>query len=474
MFQVTFTFENQRDVVVSVPPDSNLLEVAREANVAIDAPCSGNGSCGKCRVKLLSGELECLPTSHITQEELDEGWRLSCGCKIVSDVTVLVPDIASAYQSRMQTADLSSGKEIAVFEKLQADIQAAGIPLENTFITCKLTMSPPSLDDTMPDNERIIWALRAETGAERIILPYSVLKKLPDILRDSNFCVNVTARWEDHLLRFCDVRPGWDESPACALAIDIGTTTVAAVLADIRTGKLLAKASSGNGQIRYGADVINRIVEQSKPGGIQRLQDAIVKETLRPIIAGLCSSAGVKANRIVRVCVASNTTMNHLLLGIDAEPVRMEPYIPAFFHVYDLRASDVGLSVNRTADMRLAPNIGSYVGGDISAGVFTTLLWNKEEFSLFVDLGTNGEIVFGNQDFMMTCACSAGPAFEGGDISCGMRATDGAIEAVTIDCATMEPTFTIVGEEGQKPVGLCGSGIIDMIVELFRCGIINA
>lgn len=474
MFQVTFTFENQPDVVVSVPPDSNLLEVAREANVAIDAPCSGNGSCGKCRVKLVSGELECLPTSHITQEEYDEGWRLSCGCRIVSDVTVLVPDIASAYQSRMQTADLSSGKEIAVFEKLQADIQAAGVPQENTFITVKLTMDPPTLDDTMPDNERIIWALRAATGAERIVLPYPVLKKLPHVLRESDFCVNVTARWEADLLRFCDVRPGWDESPACALAIDIGTTTVAAVLADIQTGKLLAKASSGNGQIRYGADVINRIVEQSKPGGIQRLQDAIVKETLRPIIAGLCASAGVKANRIVRVAVASNTTMNHLLLGLDAEPVRMEPYIPAFFHVYDLRAADVGLTVNRTADMRLAPNIGSYVGGDISAGVFTTLLWDKDEFSLFVDLGTNGEIVFGNRDFMMTCACSAGPAFEGGDISCGMRATDGAIEAVTIDCATMEPTFTIVGEEGQKPVGLCGSGIIDMIAELFRCGIINA
>ena len=474
MFQVTFTFENQPDVVVSVPPDSNLLAVAREANVAIDAPCSGNGSCGKCRVKLLSGTLEDLPTSHITQEEYDEGWRLSCGCRIVSDVTVLVPDIASAYQSRMQTADLSSGKEIAVFEKLQADIQAVGIPLENTVLTTKLTMEPPTLDDTMPDNERIIWALRAETGAERIILPYPVLKKLPTVLRESDFSVNVTARWDGGVLRFCDVRPSWDESPACALAIDIGTTTVAAVLADLKTGKLLAKASSGNGQIRYGADVINRIVEQSKPGGIQRLQDAIVKETLRPIIAELCASAGVKTDRIVRVAIASNTTMNHLLLGLDAQPVRMEPYIPAFFHVYDLCAADVGLTVNRTADLRLAPNIGSYVGGDITAGVFTTLLWNKEEFSLFVDLGTNGEIVFGNQDFMMSCACSAGPAFEGGDISCGMRATDGAIEAVTIDCATMEPSFTIVGEEGQKPVGLCGSGIIDMIAELFRCGIINA
>lgn len=474
MFQVTFTFEDQPDKVVSVPPDSNLLEVAREANVAIDAPCSGNGSCGKCRVKLLSGQLESLPTTHITQEEYDEGWRLSCGCRIVSDVTVLVPDIASAYQSRMQTADLSSGKEIAVFEKLQADITAAGIPHENTFMTAKITMAAPTLEDTMPDNERLTWAVQAATGAETVVIPYCVLKQLPDVLRESDFTVNLTGRWSGTTLTILDLCPSWDESPACALAIDIGTTTVAAVLADIRTGKLLAKASSGNGQIRYGADVINRIVEQSKPGGVKRLQDAVVKETLRPIIAGLCGSAGIKTHRIVQVCVASNTTMNHLLLGLNAEPVRMEPYIPTFFHATGIRAAEVGVPVNPAADLRLAPNIGSYVGGDITAGVFTTLLWNKDEFSLFVDLGTNGEIVFGNRDFMMSCACSAGPAFEGGDISCGMRATDGAIEAVTIDCASMEPTYTIVGEEGQKPVGLCGSGIIDMIAELFRCGIINA
>lgn len=242
-----------------------------------------------------------------------------------------------------------------------------------------------------------------------MVIPYPVLRKLPTTLRESQFDVCVTLRREGDAVIVCDVRPGWDESPACALAIDIGTTTVAAVLADIKTGKLLAKASSGNGQIRYGADVINRIVEQSKPGGIQRLQDAVVKETLRPIVAGLCAKAGVKANRIVQVAVASNTTMNHLLLGVNAEPVRMEPYIPAFFHAADIRAEEVGLPVNRTAPLRLAPNIGSYVGGDITAGVFTTLLWKKEEYSLFVDLGTNGEIVFGNQDFMMSCACSAGP-----------------------------------------------------------------
>ena len=474
MFQVTFTFENQSPVVVTAPPDSNLLNVAREANVAIDAPCSGNGSCGKCKVKLVEGELLSPQTGHISDEEYADGWRLSCGSKVIGDVTVLVPDIASAYQSRMKTADLSSGEEIAVFEKLEAEIKAAGIGFTNDFVTGIVTMAEPTLDDTMPDNERLVWAIQEQMGAETVELPYYVVKKLAVVLREANFSVKVTGEKKDGHLKVYDLAASDDETPACAMAVDIGTTTVAAVLVDLFTGKLLAKASSGNGQIRYGADVINRIVEQGKDGGVKRLQDAVVKETLRPILAGLCASAKVKAGRIMRVCVASNTTMNHLLLGLDAGPVRMEPYIPSFFSVTDLKAADIGLSVNPSAELRIAPNIGSYVGGDITAGTLATLLWNKEEFSLFVDLGTNGEIVFGNQDFMMSCACSAGPAFEGGDISCGMRATDGAIEAVTLDVDTMEPTYKIVGDEGQKPVGLCGSGIIDMISELFRCGIINA
>ena len=246
------------------------------------------------------------------------------------------------------------------------------------------------------------------------------------------------------------------------------------MLTDLETGKLLAKGSSGNGQIRYGADVINRIIEQGKNGGKKKLQHAIVKETLVPIIANLCRTAGISARSILRLCVAANTTMNHLFVGVDAESVRMEPYIPSFFAWEGMLAGDLKLPANPLAPVIIAPNIGSYVGGDITAGTLATGLWDKDEMSLFIDLGTNGELVFGNRDFMMSCACSAGPAFEGGDISCGMRATDGAIEACVIDKETMEPTLTIVGEAGQKPVGICGSGIIDIISELFRCSIINA
>lgn len=171
--------------------------------------------------------------------------------------------------------------------------------------------------------------------------------------------------------------------------------------------------------------------------------------------------------------VASNTTMNHLLMGINADPLRMEPYIPTFFKTNSLYASDIGIQIHPDAHIILAPNIGSYVGGDITAGTLVSLLWDKPEFSLFIDLGTNGELVFGNNEFMVSCACSAGPAFEGGDISCGMRATDGAIEACRIDKETMEPTYDVIGDPGTKPIGLCGSGLIDVISELFKAGMIS-
>ncbi len=470
MFELTFRFENgDSPVVITAADGENILETARKANVAIDAPCSGNGSCGKCRVQILKGEVEGLQTQHISDEEFADGWRLSCCTKPLSDLEIMVPDIASAYRSRMKTADLSSGEEIAIFENLLAGVREAGISLSNSFESVDITLDEPSLDDTMPDNERLVRVLEAETECT-VSLPFYALRKLPEALRENHFKLRVWGERIDDRFTVYD----FGDDKLCGLGVDIGTTTVSAVLFDLADGKLLAKASGGNGQIRYGADVINRIIEQGKNGGRKKLQDAIIKETLVPLIAALCKDANISAKRIVRMCVAANTTMNHLFVGVDAEPVRTEPYIPAFFHYEELKAQDLGLPIHPNAAVRIAPNIGSYVGGDITAGTFAGMIWNKEEMSLFIDLGTNGELVFGNSDFLMSCACSAGPAFEGGDISCGMRATDGAIESCVIDKETMEPSFGIIGGEGQKPVGLCGSGIIDLIAELFRCGIINA
>lgn len=473
MFKVTFSFEDGSVVEAFANAGDNLLEVARGANVAIDAPCSGNGACGKCRVQLKSGELESKKTLHISDEEYQAGWRLSCCSKISADVNVLVPDIASAYKSRMKVADLSSKEEIAIFENAKSDIQLAGIELKNSLEVVDVLMDVPSLDDTMPDNERLTRALRKYLNINRVRIPYVVLKKLPDVLRENNFAVKCVIRATSDDMYVYDIFGKDEDVIIGGLAIDIGTTTVSAVLINMENGEILAKSSAGNGQIRFGADVINRIVESQKPGGQKKLQDAVIKETINPMIHEMCKSAKFPKDHIYRMCVASNTTMNHLFAGINADPLRTEPYIPAFFKTNSLFASDVGVDINKDAHIIMAPNIGSYVGGDITAGTLVSQIWNRPEFSLFIDLGTNGELVFGNSDFMMSCACSAGPAFEGGDISCGMRATDGAIEACTIDKETMEPTYKIVGDPGTKPVGLCGSGIIDVISELYICGIIN-
>ena len=471
--RVTFQIEGATPVTIECNAGDNLLELARRANVAIDAPCSGNGSCGKCRVQLIEGQLESIPSRHITDEEYNAGWRLSCNSKVLSDCTVLVPDIASAYQSRMKTADLSSPKEIAIFEDAKAVMQESGIEFTNNFLALDVVVDAPTLDDTMPDNERLSWAIQSQLGVEKVHIPFCVMRKLASTLRAHDFHVCVKGRREEDTFHCMEIS-GPEDTAIVGCAIDIGTTTVTMVLTDLTSGKLLAKGSSGNGQIRYGADVINRIIESGRPGGRKKLQDAIIKETMTPIIAKLCQSAGISAGSILRLSIGANTTMNHLLLGVDAEPVRMEPYIPSFFGWEGLLAGDLKLPANPQAPVIIAPNIGSYVGGDITAGTLASGIWDKDEMSLFIDLGTNGELVFGNRDFLMSCACSAGPAFEGGDISCGMRATDGAVEACTIDKTTMNPTLSVIGDEGQKVVGICGSGIIDIISELYRCGIINA
>ena len=473
MYKVTFKFENSEDVIVFAALGENLLEVARKTNVAIDAPCNGNAACGKCKVRLLGGELDSKKTHHITDEEYAGGWRLACCSKICADVEIMVPDIASAYKSRMKVADLSSPDEIKIFDDLKKQVTEAGITLKNDMKIVSLKMSEPTLDDTMPDNERFTRALRAQTGVNVIRISYTALNKLAFVLRESHFDIQVVLRETEKDLFVYDVFEKEKNVIVGGMAVDIGTTTVSAIIIDMLTGEILAKGSAGNGQIRYGADVINRIIESGKPGGREKLQKAVIDETINPLIDTMCKQAHLDHSQLYRLCIASNTTMNHLLLGVFADPVRMEPFVPSFFKTNSVYAYNIGIKVNPDAHIILAPNIGSYVGGDITAGTFVSMVWNKPEFSLFIDLGTNGEIVFGNSDFMFSCACSAGPAFEGGDISCGMRATDGAIEACTIDEETMEPTYSVVGDPGTKPVGICGSGIIDIIAELFRCKIIS-
>ena len=472
MNKIIFRIEGGEDVSIFAADGENLLSLARKSNIAIDAPCSGNGSCGKCRVRLLTGSLDGEPSRHISAEESAQSWRLACASSVNGDAVLLIPETAFSYQNHIKTTSISSDIETAVYYSLIHSLEAAGMAQGGSIRSVNIRLNPPTLDDTMPDNERLSRSVSSVLGVECVSLPYSVLQTMPEFLRDNDFDVCCVARITVDSAEILDLLPGGEEKAyVCGLAVDIGTTTVSGLLVDMETGEILATANAGNGQIRYGADVINRIIEQRKPGGVAGLQKAIITDTLLPMISDMCAVAGIPLSRIYQMTVASNTTMNHLLLGINANFLRTEPYIPAFFELEPFDPSQLGVILAPTAKMGVAPNIGSYVGGDITAGTLASMIWDSPELSVLIDLGTNGEIVFGNNEFLMSCACSAGPAFEGGDISCGMRAADGAIEACIIDAATMEPSITVIG--GGKPVGLCGSGLIDAVAGLFRAGIIN-
>ena len=393
MYTLTFKIEGKPDVKCQVEAGTNLLDAAVSEGIEIDAPCAGNGTCGKCRVRLISGAVDMPQNPHLPYIDYEEMWRLACQSKVIGDAVVWVPASASAFKEDIATADLSTPEELSRYENAMEGIFSTGIA------------------------------------------------------------------------KGCTAK-------GCGIAIDIGTTTVTAALLDLETGKVLSKASRGNGQIRFGADVINRIIQQMKPGGKERLQKAVKEESLFPIIDALLKDSGKKEEDIARYVIAGNTTMEHLFMGADGDSIRLEPYVPEFLELSGVTVKDTGLPGQPDASVILAPNVGSYVGGDITSGVLDTLLWDSDEMTLFIDLGTNGELVFGNRDYMLCCACSAGPAFEGGDITCGMRATKGAIDSVHIDEETLEPEYTLIS--GEKPLGLCGSGLIDIISELFRTGAINS
>ena len=392
MFTITFVLEGAAPVTIDANANENLLDVARKANVAIDAPCSGNGACGKCRVRLAEGYLDSPQNRHITSEEYEAGWRLACCSKVVGDATIEVPDIASAYRSRMKIADLDSPEEIAIFDNLRQQMLEAGFAFQSDLSFLPLELSEPTLDDTMPDNERVIRAVEKATGCpyENIIMPYSVLRDLSWVLRESEWHVKCVISRDGDRIHIRDVLPSENTDPIVGFALDLGTTSLAGLLVDLQSGKILAKASCGNGQIRYGADVINRIIESEKRGGRRRLQDAVVKESIIPMLVQMYQSANINPRRIYRMVLAGNTTMNHLLLGLYSDPVRMEPFVPSFFRTNYIYVRDIGLKMNPLAELVVAPNIGSYVGGDITAGAFASMIWNSPEMSLFIDLGTNG------------------------------------------------------------------------------------
>jgi len=467
MDKCTITFK-PTGKIVEVAKGTNLMEAARKADVFLDAPCGGKGHCGKCRVTVKSGQHKHEYTPLLTEDEIKQGIRLACLTWIQEDMTVELREVDVINDIMVE--DITSKSNTKLINRALNILKRSGIKVGTSLKMVPLTLPKPSIDDNIPDLERVQRELRTILGCEKINWHIDVLRKLPVALRRANNEITLTLLKTENGYNIINIAGGKNTS-SYGLCVDVGTTTVAACLVELDTGEVKSSANSGNLQMQYGGDVINRIIYSTKKNGLEKLNHAIIEGTVNQLLKEMIRKLAITENEIVFSVFAGNTTMAHLLLGVCAENIRLEPYIPAFRNAPTLKASDISLGINKNAPVFILPNVASYVGGDIVAGVLASGLWDNNETVLFMDLGTNGEIVLGNKEWMLTCACSAGPAFEGGEISSGMRAASGAIDEVKIDRHNLKPIIKVIGN--TKPKGICGSGIIDLIAEMFLKGIID-
>ncbi|XTR37558.1 corrinoid activation/regeneration protein AcsV [Paraclostridium tenue] len=449
----------------------NLLDVIRDNKIFIDAPCNGSMVCGKCKVKLIHGNVDSEMNVHISNEERNQGYILSCASKIIEDIEIEIPSKLSSSINEMKIEGSDKNDDKKIFEKSINMLKENGLEFTNNILKKYIELEEPNLDDNISDIDRLQRYIRNNIGYENIDFSIEFLKKVPIALREDKFKVTITYEEKTNYIYLIDIESGNTEDKLYGISVDIGTTSVVVCLVNLNNNKIIDKASSGNAQIKYGADVINRIIYSTKKDGLENLRKSIIYETINPLLETMYERNSINKNNVISFIVAGNTTMSSLFLGVYSDFLRQEPYIPPFVNSPNLKGKDVGININPNGQIYLAPSVASYVGGDITSGVLSAGIWTSEENVLFIDLGTNGEIVFGNKDYMMTCACSAGPAFEGGGISCGMRASNGAIEKIDIDKLTLKPELTIIGD--CRPVGICGSGIIDLICKMMINGIVD-
>lgn len=465
---VTFLPDN---ITVSVDEGENLLSVAAASGVYIHAYCGGDGVCGKCKVKLEEGELRA-EKANIHQEEWDKGFRLACMAKVVSDVVVSIPEMTTA-----------SGKALKRKPKTTSTISAKALDsligtweIDPPVSKLYLELDPPSMEDNISDMQRVMRGIKLAMPGDSREPSYDhpeLIKTLSHTLREADWKITLLllrGKYQGETFRIIDVEPGDTTDRLYGLAVDIGTTTCSGVLIDLNTGKIIAEASGYNGQISYGEDVISRIIYAGRPGGLQALQEKVVA-TINSIIDDICRKMIISPADISYIMAAGNTVMSHLLLGLDPKFIREAPYVPSISQFPLTRAAGLGIHAHPSVRLFLYPCIASYVGGDIVSGVHACQMAKSDLVTLFIDIGTNGEIVVGNGEWMVCAACSAGPAFEGGGIKHGMRASNGAIENFHIHPETFDPMIVTIGQ--IKPSGICGSGLISIASELLEAGVID-
>ncbi len=459
------------DRQVTVEDGQSLIRAAMDAGVHINASCGGEGVCGKCRVIIESGEVEGGVSEQLSQEDLDNGYRLACLSKVKSDLTVRIPT-ESSIDAKVLNLQATARKTARIKQLNLEDLREKGMfvpPVEEIYVE----MPVPEGADNESDVTRLVDSLQRDHNERRLEFDLSVIRKLPDVARQSDFKVTATIARpvrENGKNRVINLQAGNTTDRNFAIAIDIGTTTIYGQVIDLISGKVLSQYGDFNAQISYGEDIISRIVYAEKEGGLEKLHSLAVS-TVNKVISKIVKKSGIDPDEISTITFAGNTTMTQLFLNVNPRYIRRAPYVPAANIYPPFQAPEIGIELPHHVIALVYPQVSSYVGGDIVAGVMGSGMYRDDELTLYMDIGTNAEVVIGNKEWLVCAACSAGPAFEGGGIKLGMRATEGAIEDFSIDPATLEPMNVTIGN--VRPKGICGSGLITCVATMFEMGVID-
>jgi uncharacterized 2Fe-2S/4Fe-4S cluster protein (DUF4445 family) len=488
------------NIEVMAETGANLLRVAQDAGVYIASSCGGNAVCGTCKVLIKEGNVATTGLdNHLSPEEIRQGYRHACSSHVLTDLTVFIPvesrlertaltrEDADAFEISDGVmgfiAEMGRNQEASPATAIESEMAPADVALEPPrtrppLAKFFLKMTPPTLEDNVSDLSRILRELKSLYNLINLTVDFDVVKKLPETLRAANWEVTVTtivtaispSRAARHRPRVINIEPGDTRDRYYSLAFDIGTTSICGQLLDLNQRKVMAQYTDYNRQIIYGQDVITRIAFSQKTGGLDKLQQAVVS-TINGIIRVLLSQCRIALEDVGHFVVAGNTTMIQILFGVSPKYIRLAPYVPTVNFMPPVKAKSLGIEAADHVYIHSLPIVASYIGADIVSGVLASGMHEKETLTLYIDIGTNGQIVLGNSEWMVTAACSAGPAFEGGGITNGMIASGGAIESFEINKETGAPVVRTVN--GERPKGICGSGLISIIAGLFKVGIIG-
>jgi len=443
--------------IVKAQQGENLRQLANVSGVFIRSDCNGDGTCGKCRVVIAEhgeslGELTYSERDLLTEREVRQGYRLACQVYVRENLVVRIPEESGLRIRQVQLTGLEKKT------RLNPSVRKVHVILPG-----------PAISDSLPDTERLIRTIGLDGEPRRLCIDTDLLPALPRIIRECEW--DVTAVLPTHG-QICALERGDTTSQLYGYAVDIGTSKLVGVLVDLTTSDTLSTLFVENPQLVYGEDIMSRMSYAMKARENSVELKSSVLSAINQLLERSCADAGITPTQVYELVIVGNTAMHHFLLGIESRYLALSPYVPAVKEALDLHAKDVGIAAHPHANVHLLPLIAGYVGADAVADVLASGMRTADELSLLLDIGTNTELFVGNKNDIVSCSCASGPAFEGAHIRQGMKAVHGAIERVRVDPATLNVEYETVG--GEKPVGICGSGILDAVAELLRCHVIDS